>query len=250
MDELVYPAEAVYEEPDPGVGRPALPPAGDGGAQGRGRAARGLWNLFLPHKTQWTDGLSNLDYAPLAEIMGRSPHRLRGVQLLGAGHREHGDPHHVRHARAAGAVAPPAARGRDPLGVRDDRAGGRQLGRDEHRVPHRARRRRLRDQRAQVVDLRRGRRPLRGLHPDGQDRPGGADPPASSRWSSCPATRPASTSMRALPVFGYQRPGGSLRDRLRRRPGAGQRTCSARRAAGSPSPRPGSAPAASTTACG
>ncbi len=34
---------------------------------------RGLWNLFLPHKTQWTDGLSNLDYAPLAEIMGRSP---------------------------------------------------------------------------------------------------------------------------------------------------------------------------------
>jgi acyl-CoA dehydrogenase len=34
--------------------------------------SRGLWNLFLPHKTQWTDGLSNLDYAPLAEIMGRS----------------------------------------------------------------------------------------------------------------------------------------------------------------------------------
>jgi len=33
----------------------------------------GLWNLFLPHKTQWTDGLSNLDYAYLAEIMGRSP---------------------------------------------------------------------------------------------------------------------------------------------------------------------------------
>jgi acyl-CoA dehydrogenase len=35
--------------------------------------ARGLWNLFLPHRTQWTDGLSNLDYAPLAEITGRSP---------------------------------------------------------------------------------------------------------------------------------------------------------------------------------
>jgi acyl-CoA dehydrogenase len=31
-----------------------------------------LWNLFLPHATEWTDGLSNLDYAPLAEIMGRS----------------------------------------------------------------------------------------------------------------------------------------------------------------------------------
>ena len=34
--------------------------------------ARGLWNLFLPHKTEWTDGLSNLDYAPLAELTGRS----------------------------------------------------------------------------------------------------------------------------------------------------------------------------------
>jgi acyl-CoA dehydrogenase len=33
---------------------------------------RGLWNLFLPHQTKWTEGLSNLDYAPLAEIMGRS----------------------------------------------------------------------------------------------------------------------------------------------------------------------------------
>src|SRR5690606_4953461 len=36
---------------------------------------RGLWNLFHPHRdTQWgSPGLSNLDYAPLAEIMGRSP---------------------------------------------------------------------------------------------------------------------------------------------------------------------------------
>jgi acyl-CoA dehydrogenase len=34
---------------------------------------RGLWNLFHPHP-QWGPGLSNLEYAPLAEIMGRSPH--------------------------------------------------------------------------------------------------------------------------------------------------------------------------------
>jgi len=33
---------------------------------------RKLWNLFLPHETEWTDGLSNSDYAPLAEIMGTS----------------------------------------------------------------------------------------------------------------------------------------------------------------------------------
>jgi acyl-CoA dehydrogenase len=32
---------------------------------------RGLWNLFLPDE-EWGPGLSNVDYAPLAEIMGRS----------------------------------------------------------------------------------------------------------------------------------------------------------------------------------
>jgi acyl-CoA dehydrogenase len=34
--------------------------------------ARGLWNLFLPD-AEMGAGLGNLDYAPLAEIMGRSP---------------------------------------------------------------------------------------------------------------------------------------------------------------------------------
>lgn len=32
----------------------------------------GLWNLFLP-EAEWAPGLSNLDYAPLAEEMGRNP---------------------------------------------------------------------------------------------------------------------------------------------------------------------------------
>ena len=32
---------------------------------------RGLWNLFLPASERAPEGLSNLDYAPLAEIMGR-----------------------------------------------------------------------------------------------------------------------------------------------------------------------------------
>ncbi len=34
--------------------------------------ARGLWNMFLPNE-KWGMGLSNLDYAPLCELMGRSP---------------------------------------------------------------------------------------------------------------------------------------------------------------------------------
>ncbi|AXA91059.1 acyl-CoA dehydrogenase family protein [Massilia sp. YMA4] len=34
---------------------------------------RGLWNLFLPRSARAPEGLSNLDYAPLCEIMGRVP---------------------------------------------------------------------------------------------------------------------------------------------------------------------------------
>ena len=35
--------------------------------------AAGLWNLFLPHSKRAPEGLSNLEYAPLCEIMGRVP---------------------------------------------------------------------------------------------------------------------------------------------------------------------------------
>jgi acyl-CoA dehydrogenase len=71
MDSHVYPAEAVYEEQLAAAGDPhAHPPVIED--LKREARSRGLWNLFLPHKTQWTDGLSNTDYAPLAEIMGRS----------------------------------------------------------------------------------------------------------------------------------------------------------------------------------
>ncbi|MBL8298871.1 MAG: acyl-CoA dehydrogenase family protein [Rhodanobacteraceae bacterium] len=34
---------------------------------------QGWWNLFLPHSTHAPQGLSNLEYAPLCEIMGRIP---------------------------------------------------------------------------------------------------------------------------------------------------------------------------------
>ncbi|MEY4122503.1 MAG: Acryloyl-CoA reductase [Pseudomonadota bacterium] len=35
--------------------------------------AAGLWNLFLPHSPRAPEGLTNLEYAPLCEIMGRVP---------------------------------------------------------------------------------------------------------------------------------------------------------------------------------
>jgi acyl-CoA dehydrogenase len=71
MDDCVYPSEETYrrqleESGDPHLHAPVLD---DLKVEAR---KRGLWNLFLPHATEWTDGLSNLDYAPLAEVTGHS----------------------------------------------------------------------------------------------------------------------------------------------------------------------------------
>ena len=76
MRDLVYPAEAVYREQMLEAGQPHFHPPVIEELKAEARA-RGLWNLFLPHKTEWTDGLSNLDYAPLAEITGRVVSRRR-----------------------------------------------------------------------------------------------------------------------------------------------------------------------------
>lgn len=70
MDEFVYPAEPVFAEqmaqsPDPHAHPPILEELKSEAKN------RGLWNLFHPYR-EWGPGLSNLDYAPLAEIMGRS----------------------------------------------------------------------------------------------------------------------------------------------------------------------------------
>jgi acyl-CoA dehydrogenase len=71
MDEHIYPAEAIYERQIREAGDVHFhPPVMEELKQEARR--RGLWNLFLPHPTEWTEGLSNLDYAPLAEITGRS----------------------------------------------------------------------------------------------------------------------------------------------------------------------------------
>ncbi len=71
MEEHVYPAEPVFER--------QLAAAADRWSEipiiatlkARAKAA-GLWNLFLP-KRHFPDALTNLEYAPLCEIMGRSP---------------------------------------------------------------------------------------------------------------------------------------------------------------------------------
>jgi acyl-CoA dehydrogenase len=72
MEERVLPAEEVYaaqmrEAGDPHGDPPILEELK---AEAR---SRGLWNLFLPDD-RWGAGLSVLEYAPLAEITGWSPH--------------------------------------------------------------------------------------------------------------------------------------------------------------------------------
>jgi len=72
MDERIYPAEAVYEEQMRESGNPHFHPPILEELKAEAHE-RGLWNLFHPHE-EWGPGLSNAEYAPLAEIMGRSPH--------------------------------------------------------------------------------------------------------------------------------------------------------------------------------
>jgi acyl-CoA dehydrogenase len=70
MESHVYPAEAVYEEQMRDSGDPHYQPPILEELKAEARK-RGLWNLFHPHPDTGA-GLTNLEYAPLAEIMGRS----------------------------------------------------------------------------------------------------------------------------------------------------------------------------------
>ena len=70
MDSHIYPAEAVYHEQMRASGDPHFQPPIIEELKAEARR-RGLWNLFHPHP-EWGPGLTNAEYAPLAEIMGRS----------------------------------------------------------------------------------------------------------------------------------------------------------------------------------
>ena len=68
LDECVYPAEPAYAQQSDGTwDRP--PVIDELTAEAR---RRGLWNLFLPDP-RYGAGLTTLQYAPLAELSGRSP---------------------------------------------------------------------------------------------------------------------------------------------------------------------------------
>jgi len=70
MDEHIYPNEKTYhDQVETGEDRWSTPPIMEE-LKEKARSA-GLWNMFLPD-SEYGAGLSNLEYAPLCEIMGRS----------------------------------------------------------------------------------------------------------------------------------------------------------------------------------
>ena len=70
MNENVYKNEEVFEDQLNNNGRWTIPPILD---ELKEKAKKeGLWNLFLP-ESDLGAGLKNIEYAPLCEIMGRSP---------------------------------------------------------------------------------------------------------------------------------------------------------------------------------
>ena len=69
LEEAVLPNEMVYYEQLDEGGRWKIPPIMEE-LKAKARTA-GLWNLFLP-ESEYGAGLTNLEYAPLCEIMGRS----------------------------------------------------------------------------------------------------------------------------------------------------------------------------------
>ncbi len=152
MRERVLPAEADYSayRAKAGPEDHSVPPVVEElKAEARRRE---LWNLFLPD----VSGLTQLEYAPIAELSGWSLElapeatncaapdtgNMELLHLLGTPEQKQ-------------QWLEPLLAGDDPVRLRDDRAGRRLLGRDQHHHPDRARRRRVRHHRPQVVDLRR-----------------------------------------------------------------------------------------------
>jgi acyl-CoA dehydrogenase len=70
LEEEIYPAEETFLD-QTRTGAPHVQPPVLEELKAKARAL-GLWNLFLPHKTPWNEPISNVEYAPLAELTGRS----------------------------------------------------------------------------------------------------------------------------------------------------------------------------------
>jgi acyl-CoA dehydrogenase len=214
----------------------------------------GLWNMFLPG--EHGAGLTNLEYAPLAEMMGRHLWSAEVFNCNGARHRQHGSAPYATEMLAQQARwLKPADGRRDPLGLPDDRAGGRQRPTPPISRPGSSATATTMSSTA-ANGGRLGRGPSESGkvdHRHGQDRPRQRQPPTPSRSQVIvPPDTPGFVIERMLSVFGYdEKPRiGHAEVVLEGRARAGrERSDRWARAGASRSPRAAWAPAVSTTAC-
>jgi len=79
MDENVYPVEKEVLAPERADAHEEHPRMKDVRAKAK---AQNLWNLFLPKERIGSPGLNNYEYAPICEVMGRSPLGARAFNCM------------------------------------------------------------------------------------------------------------------------------------------------------------------------
>jgi acyl-CoA dehydrogenase len=173
--------------------------------------ALGLWNLFLPSLRDDEPGtrLSNLDYAPLAEIMGRVPW---AAEVFNCSAPDSGNMellHRFATPAQVAALAEPAAGRRASVVLRDERARRRVERRDEADHAHPARRRSTGSSTAASGSSPAPRTRAAARGGDGRER---RDDNAPER---CPRTHAAGADGHAWARGGAQHPGRSSTARSR-----------------------------------
>ena len=245
MTEYVFPAEAEYDKyrHEAGPNDHTVPPIIE---ELKTKAKeRGLWNLFLPAES----GLTNLEYAPLAELTGWSleiaPEALNcaapdtgNMETLHLFATEEQrkqwlEPLLNGEIRSAFSMTEPAVASSDARNIETSiaRDGGDYVINGRKWWTSGAA-----DPRCKILIVM-----------------GRTNPDAASHQQQSmvlvPIDTPGVTVVRSTTGLRLPGPARALRGHLRQRPGAGPPTCSAKRAAASRSPRPGWDRAASTTAC-
>ena len=252
LDEQIYPAEAEFHQQEQ-ANRDAGTPFRTPDVLHRLKAEaqrRGLWNLFLPD-VRFGPGLSVLDYAPLAELSGRSiqlaPEAMNcsapdtgNMELLAmfgthAQHEQWLKPLLAGEIRSCFSMTEPDVASSDATNI------ATRISRDGEQLP---------GHRHQVVVDRSASSRMQAGDRDGRLRAGrrSARPALDDPGAAGYARRHGAAVHHRLRLR-RRSARRARRDRLRPGPGARRATCSGRRAVASGWLRPGWGPVGSTTAC-